>query len=76
MGIALKDYLNQNQMIAYLNLPEDCTTEVFANYLPSQLRDLEDLKLIVLTGLLWGYSCYLQAGLTEILPRYEARLLS
>lgn len=76
MGIALKDYFDQNQMTAYLNLPQDWTTEVFAEGLPSQLTDLEDLKLIVLTGLLWGYHCYLRVGLTEILPRYEARLLS
>ncbi len=76
MGIALNDYLQQNQRMAHLKLPRDLKTEAFITDLPSQLTDLNDLKSIVLTGLLWGYHCYLQTGLTEILPRYEARLLS
>ncbi|NBD14956.1 MAG: biotin--[acetyl-CoA-carboxylase] ligase [Cyanobacteria bacterium] len=75
-GIALKDYLNENKITANLNLSPSLKRELMVSYLPVQLTDLTDLKYIILAGLLWGYQCYSQAGLREILPQYEARLLS
>ncbi len=76
IGIALKDYLNENKITATLNLPPRFKQELIVSYLPAQLTNLKDLKYIVLAGLLWGYQCYSRNGLREILPRYEARLLS
>ncbi|MDR9404561.1 MAG: biotin--[acetyl-CoA-carboxylase] ligase [Halothece sp. Uz-M2-17] len=75
MGIALKNYLNQTQTLTDFKLSSLLEEEYFVSNLPAQLTNLTDLKSIVLTGLLWGYSCYAQEGLTNILPRYEARLL-
>jgi BirA family biotin operon repressor/biotin-[acetyl-CoA-carboxylase] ligase len=76
IGIALKDYLNENKITANLNLSPSLKRELMVSHLPAQLTDLTDLKSIILAGLLWGYQCYSQTGLREILPRYEARLLS
>ncbi len=76
IGIALKDYLNEHQIAATLSLSPRFKQELIASPLPAQLTNLTDLKDIVLAGLLWGYQCYSRNGLREILPQYEARLLS
>ncbi|AFZ44836.1 biotin/acetyl-CoA-carboxylase ligase [Halothece sp. PCC 7418] len=75
MGITLKDYLDQSKIPNHFKLSSLLEQQSFVSNLPAQLINLTDLKYIVLTGLLWGYSCYAQEGLSNILPRYEARLL-
>lgn len=74
-GIALKDYFNETATKANLSLPTPLAKEPFASQLPPQLITLMDLKRVALTGLLFGYDCYQQGGITPILPQYEARLI-
>lgn len=76
MGIALRDYLLQSQIEATFTPPTALPRELNNQNLPQKITTLGDLKLIVLTGLLFGFDRYSQEGLSTILPQYEARLLS
>lgn len=75
VGITLKDYINQTNFIPSLNLSSPLKQNLFDCKLPPTMRSLNDLKFIVINGLLLGYQRYCEEGITAILPAYEARLL-
>lgn len=74
-GIGLAHYLEKIGIKPYLEIPSRFKNELSQVHLPEKLTSLADLKQIVLTGLQFGFNCYHQQGITEILPQYEARLL-
>jgi len=76
MGIALKDYLYNTKIDTELRLYSDLNFKLSDRKLPKKIATINDLKYIVLTGILFGYDCYFQEGFNTILPRYEARLIN
>jgi len=75
-GIALRDYLQQTGIEPKLqHFPLVLNTAIQPSNLPQSLASLTDLKYIVLAGLLGGYDCYVQEGITALIPHYEARLI-
>ncbi|MFP4133646.1 MAG: biotin--[acetyl-CoA-carboxylase] ligase [Halothece sp.] len=75
VGITLKDYLNQSNLTP--SLTQSSLQEELSNCkLPPTIVTLNDLKPIVINGLLLGYQRYCEEGITAILPKYEARLLT
>lgn len=76
VATALKSYLDEIKQPATCQLSSQLQLELNQAYLPQSLVSLADLKKVVTIGLLWGYQRYSQEGITRILPRYEARLLS
>lgn len=75
-GIALKDYLEQRGLQPKLHPSSVLLNTALKPFsLPPTLASLADLTYIVLAGLLLGYHCYLQKGITALIPYYEARLL-
>lgn len=75
VGITLKDYINQSKFTPSLNQPS-LQHELSDCKLPPTIATLNDLKPIVINGLLLGYQRYYEEGITAILPQYEARLLT
>ncbi|PSO46788.1 MAG: biotin--[acetyl-CoA-carboxylase] ligase [Cyanobacteria bacterium SW_9_44_58] len=77
MGIALKNYLsNNNNINAELDLNFTLKEKINSKQLPAKIINLNDLKQIVITGTLFGCQRCFEEGLTAILPQYEARLLN
>lgn len=76
MGIALQDYLYHTKIDTDLRLSSELKQKLTHQPLPEKITTINDLKSIVLTGILFGYDCYFQEGLRTILPRYEARLVN
>lgn len=74
-GIALKDYLSPRQSKVHLSLSPELTAKINVSDLPSTIESLSDLKTIAIAGLLFGYKCYSEEGLINLLPQYEALLL-